>query len=886
MGSAIDSYILMPLLFPQDPIKGHRLDDLQITVASEGSARRWALGPKVRVGATVIWIGPGDSGEPGWKTITKLVPVGGGGPGGKGGAGQKAEDYTYLVDFAVEWNDIEGLGGNVRILKILADSKVIYDFLEGDSDYYEQLTHYDGTQTEPDPYMESVDGPHPAYMERAYSVFKNFVGNEFGRIPKLEAIIVQDQDLAVQDAIVLIGERVGYQAAQLSVARVNGCVLGYLVSGVQAGTDLISPVNAAYSITVQEVGDQIVFISRGFEDTITIPYEQIGARQPDENPLPVLDFKDDADFRMPSEVRVGYSDVDADLLAGEQPFHMWDVEQPNVVSMDLPLSLRGEDALNIAKRVAWGSQAERTPIEFFLPPRYQHIREGDVLVTTDEDGLEHRVLARTVRRGADWRIQVIGTTYDPDIYEQSSILDPLEGLTSSLYKAPATTLLLLDIPATNNDHVEAVGLLGAVYATDPDAAWRGAAIFSSPDDLTYTQIMPMPSQAAVGVTYSALHPTAPWHYFDRISELTVEMTHGALQSVTEAQCVAGANRAAVRTLSGDWEIIGFVNAEEISDGVYRLTNLLRGRRGTEHLMGDHAPGQPFVFGDLALRFLDLGIEKFASNDYYKAPATQGLLSAYEARQVRATAVTMRPFSPQPFQGQWDVTQTLGFRDFHLSWKRRHRYLLPPFVQHNTRLGMLAPDEEPETYELNIYFARGTVLLLRSVTLTGAVDQVNTITAHATTPATAGSFTLTVDFETTAAIDFDATAAEVQAALEALPNVEAGDVTCVQTAGADLGAAGAVVTINWTGARAARPVDLTADFTGISSGSDHTLALPVEGVSITSYVYTAEDQEADALAAGGVSMEPGRTPFTVTVAQVSQVYGAGVPNERFFVPELT
>jgi flagellar hook-associated protein 2 len=46
----------------------------------------------------------------------------------------------------------------------------------------------------------------------------------------------------------------------------------------------------------------------------------------------------------------------------------------------------------------------------------------------------------------------------------------------------------------------------------------------------------------------------------------------------------------------------------------------------------------------------------------------------------------------------------------------------------------------------------------------------------TSPATAGAFTLAYDGQTTAAINYNATVAEVQAALEALPNVSAGDIT--------------------------------------------------------------------------------------------------------------
>lgn len=112
---------------------------------------------------------------------------------------------------------------------------------------------------------------------------------------------------------------------------------------------------------------------------------------------------------------------------------------------------------------------------------------------------------------------------------------------------------------------------------------------------------------------------------------------------------------------------------------------------------------------------------------------------------------------------------------------------------------------------------------------GQSNEVNTLTAHATTPATAGDFTLTVNGQTTAAIPFNATAAQVQAALLALSNVAPGDVVAVDSGpGANLGTASHVVTLTWGGALAGSDVVITADFTGISAGSDPVLATSTAG----------------------------------------------------------
>lgn len=120
-------------------------------------------------------------------------------------------------------------------------------------------------------------------------------------------------------------------------------------------------------------------------------------------------------------------------------------------------------------------------------------------------------------------------------------------------------------------------------------------------------------------------------------------------------------------------------------------------------------------------------------------------------------------------------------------------------------------------------AAGLVYVLEK---TGASEEVNTITAAAT-PATGGTFTLTVGGQTTAPIVFDATAAIVQAALNALSNVRPGDVTCVNSVGADLGDANDVVTLTWGQDYSDQNVVITANFTALT-GTTHVFATPTPG----------------------------------------------------------
>lgn len=114
-----------------------------------------------------------------------------------------------------------------------------------------------------------------------------------------------------------------------------------------------------------------------------------------------------------------------------------------------------------------------------------------------------------------------------------------------------------------------------------------------------------------------------------------------------------------------------------------------------------------------------------------------------------------------------------------------------------------------------YLVAGTILSKRDdnqyeqFTASGAVNEVQTITI--TGSPTGGDYTLTFDGETTAAIAYNANAAAVDSALEALSNIGAGNVTVS-------GTSPKTVTFTGTLAGASQPL-ITADASGLTGGTD-------------------------------------------------------------------
>src|SRR5919106_3723434 len=152
-------------------------------------------------------------------------------------------------------------------------------------------------------------------------------------------------------------------------------------------------------------------------------------------------------------------------------------------------------------------------------------------------------------------------------------------------------LFLLDLPLLQDlDDVQRVATgtywAGGAYFDPP---WKGALLFSSDDGVVYASVDETFAAVPWGAAIYALPDTDTPFQTDTTSALRVAMVSGELASVTALEMLIGANCAALIRSDGVAEIIQFQDAV-LQNGVYTLTNLLRGRRGTEVFTGGHAAG--------------------------------------------------------------------------------------------------------------------------------------------------------------------------------------------------------------------------------------------------------------------------------------------------------
>lgn len=143
--------------------------------------------------------------------------------------------------------------------------------------------------------------------------------------------------------------------------------------------------------------------------------------------------------------------------------------------------------------------------------------------------------------------------------------------------------------------------------------WRSQIVLASPETTGFAQRTTVTAPATMGRLASVL-PSGFEGRLDRFGSVVVELFDGELTSVSRLQMLNGANAAAIRSASGDWEVIQFQTAEEIAPSLWRLSNLLRGQLGTGDAMAaDAGEGADFVLlgdtvGPAGLQSVEIGLE--------------------------------------------------------------------------------------------------------------------------------------------------------------------------------------------------------------------------------------------------------------------------------------
>jgi hypothetical protein len=682
VGTFIGSMIDQSLFGPKITNEGPRLNDLTVQASSYGQPIPRVFGPENRVAGNVIW----STGLVETASTTKQ--------GGKGGGGSvTSTSYTYHVDMAISLCR----GPISAVKRIWADGKLFRD-ADGNQKYAEDLRVYLGTESQmPDPTMEAAlgTGNCPAHRGLAYIVFDRLQLADFGnRIPNFTFEVEAQPDATVATVVNELCDLAN--VPYLDGARTEFLDLrGYTLSRASTIRSSLDPLRAAFFFDVSEIEGELQFFPSDSPPVARVPRDDLGAHEFGTDRPPDYEASRTADIELPRQVTVQHIDPARDYQVNSQRSRRSTVRSDADLSVDLPVVLDASTGKAIAERMLSSAWLRRDKFTHLLPITYLHVEAGHKIVVGQADGKERtlRVARRELRLPGSLLVEC--ETDGAAVLTKTATAAPAPVPGQTVQLPGVTVAHLLDLPILR-DADDSPGIY--VAGNGASSGWAGAILYRSRDGgVNYDAFAELTRGAVIGATDDTLGGGSP-HFWDEASTVTVTLLDPVttLASVTEAEVLNGANAAVIRG-----EVLQFRTATLIGPAQYRLSGLLRGRKGTEDQIGLHAIGDRFVLlsesGGIfrpSIEAAELGIARD-----FKAASIGTLLADATPQAFTHTGRYAKPYAPAHVAGERN-----GSGDLLMSWIRRTRLEGPWLDGVDVPLG-----EATEAYEVDILDGGGVAV---------------------------------------------------------------------------------------------------------------------------------------------------------------------------------
>lgn len=713
---------------------GPRLGDRKLQISRYGAAIPRIYGSRVRLAGNVV-------------DKTDLIEVkhrtGGFGKRSKGsipggerffGLGRKSY-YTYDVTLAILV--AEGDVPLDALKRIFANGKVIFDRdapgnlgplssttfsqtwnrTSKTHSVMESVTFYRGTDDQTaDPLLVTEHAPDlvPGYIKSVYVVIGRLQLTDWGnQVPNIEF----EMDPGKPSLAEIVEELASFADADVAAVDLAGIdVRGYIVATDGPVWGSIEPLAGAFSFDMVDAPGGFQAKRRGTGWVCIIPEGDLGAVTEGQKPQPTKEAKLSDPNNYPDEVTITYIDEERDLTSNTERATRNEGYSRNKINIEVPITfVGGDEPAQMAERELYTALAGAKTNKFKVPMRYRFLRNGDCIGLTIGGNIEPFRISRVTKSPA---LIIEGDLIheDPVAYDPTRVGTPSE-FPEQVVEVPGDSILMnIDMPLISTDDDD-TGFYATVAGTGN--GWRGADISRSTDGgATFEYVLTAAIEAVMAEanTTLAAGPTDVW---DRLNSVVVTpIGDEPPVSADESNVlIRGDNLAWLGATDGhDGELIQFATVTAgPGAGQYTLSDLLRGRFGTEHLVGTHGAGERLVlFQNDTYGRMDFTASDWNIDRVYRAQS----IFQDEADAVDTTFQNngegKMPLSPTNF----NAVRNSSNSDILITWTRRTRYTPPAIGTGAVPLG-----EDVELYSIDIF--TGATLLR---TLTSSVPSVNYTTA--------------------------------------------------------------------------------------------------------------------------------------------------------------
>ena len=513
--------------------------------------------------------------------------------------------------------------------------------------------------------------------------------------------------VSVSDVVSALCQRAGLSASYLDVSQLSDTLQGYAVSTQSSARACLEPLRHYSQFDVSEHAGRLTFVPRGGTVAAVIPWIDLGAHEGGNAVEPlVITMSDETEIA--SVVTVLYADAASDYQPAAQAARrnrvpvagqVWPVAPAtHEARVELPIVMSAARAARVADALLWGAWTSRRRAQLALPIKYASLKPADIVVVMGESASYRLRITKITDSGLVRQIEA--EFEDAAIYTNAPPSAEPAGVPEQSIEPPGPTRLqLLDIPILR-DTDDGPGFYAAAGRYLP--GWQGATVYTSADaGQTWDEVQTFANSATLGSADDALPGWSGGNLFDESSRVTVRVSPGLqLASIAADAVLAGGNAALLGS-----EIVQFRNAELIGAGLYRLSGLLRGRRGTEGAMSTHAAGERFVLlsGVAGLARVVSTAADIGAPRLYKAVTSGESLDSTTAVEFSDTGVGLKPLAPVHINAGRDAAGNIT-----LTWVRRSRIDAEWRDYADASLG-----ESIERYEVDIYVGGASVATLAS-----------------------------------------------------------------------------------------------------------------------------------------------------------------------------
>lgn len=516
--------------------------------------------------------------------------------------------------------------------------------------------------------------------------------------------------------------------SDIDTSTITDLIQGYRIAEVASIRSSIEPLRGAWPFDVVPSGYQIKFIRRGsLASVATIVSDDLGAVAEGSEPAVRITKTREMDTQLPQRVTITYLDAGREYDLNEQYAERLNTDSVSILALDMSIVMASDFAAQRAETLLYVYWLERYDVSFTLPPTYLHLEPGDI-VTVVTGGGTYTLRLTEINYLPDGILECSAKFNDNAVYTSTAVGSTGTFTPSIIQSSVMSVVSLLDIPLLSDDLNRPgfpVAMAGYV------AGWPGGSLYVSADlGVSWTLKNGFLNQSTIGYANGVIGAPENTAMVSAGGVIDVPVYGGkTLSSITHIQMLNGMNHFAYGR-NGAWEIIAAQTCTLQADGSYVLSDLLRGRFGTEWASLLHQNNDSIILLDVqTLQFVALATNQIGIDFDYKAVTSGRPIDSADSQTMAYSGVNFKCLSPVYLNG----SRHPSTRDWTLTWIRRTRIGGEWRDYVDATLG-----ETSEAYEIDV-FSNGTYTTLKrtisAVTQTAAYSSAAQVTDFGSNQAT-------------------------------------------------------------------------------------------------------------------------------------------------------